>query len=144
VEECFERRLLRRESIEPGRWKRSLEISAMKMERASSLIKDGYYEESIFQAYTSMFHSARAILFRDGVVEKSHLCVISYLEENYSLKIGQDLIGWLDDYRIERHEAIYGMDQIIKIEDEASLAFDRCRLFYETVHHLLVGNITRS
>jgi len=135
--ECFERRLLRKENIGPGRWERSIEVSSLKLERAKSLFEDGYYEESIFQAYTSMFHAARAVLYHDGVSEKSHVCVISYLEEYHSSQIGIDMIGWLDEYRIERHEAIYGMDQIFRIENEARLAVDRCMEFHGRIQRLI-------
>jgi len=30
-----------------------------------------------------MLHSPRALLFRDGVKERGHLCVVVYLKEKY-------------------------------------------------------------
>jgi len=140
VEECFRRRLLREERTGPGLWERALEISREKMKRAIDLLRDGYYEESILQSYTSMFHAARAILFRDNIIEKSHVCVISYLEEMYSPDLGLDMISWLDQNRIERHEVIYGMDQIVKLEEEAQLSKDRCVVFVERITNLLMKN----
>ncbi|MDD4446734.1 MAG: HEPN domain-containing protein [Methanothrix sp.] len=35
---------------------------------------------AISSAYLAVFHSARAVLFRDGVREKSHYCIGLYLQ----------------------------------------------------------------
>lgn len=37
------------------------------------------YKSAISSSYLAVFHSARAVLFRDGVREKSHYCVGVYL-----------------------------------------------------------------
>ncbi|MCU0800121.1 MAG: HEPN domain-containing protein [Candidatus Thermoplasmatota archaeon] len=129
--------MLRKEVLSPTIWIRSLELSKRKMDRASSLLNEGYHEESLIQSYTSMFHAARAMLFHDNVVEKSHLCVISYLEEHHSESIGLDLIVWLDIHRVERHEMIYGLDQVFNVEDEARLAYQRCAIFHQRICTIL-------
>ena len=36
---------------------------------------------AISSAYLAVFHSARAVLFRDGVREKSHYCIGLYLQK---------------------------------------------------------------
>jgi len=54
-----------------------------------------------------MFQASRAILFHDGVVEKSHACVVAYNQEQYSSILRQNMIHWLDSYRLERHESFY-------------------------------------
>jgi uncharacterized protein (UPF0332 family) len=47
-----------------------------------------------------MFQSARALLFHDGIIEKSHAFVVAYLKEHFSSKLGQNMINWLDTYRL--------------------------------------------
>ncbi|MBS7643817.1 hypothetical protein KEJ26_04520 [Candidatus Bathyarchaeota archaeon] len=37
-------------------------------------------------AYSAMFHAARSLLIRDGVGEKSQVCVVRYLEDEYAKK----------------------------------------------------------
>lgn len=56
-----------------------------------------------------MFHAARAILFTEGVIEKSHVCLVEYLGEEYAKKgrIGEGLANSLDRMRTDRHEAVY-------------------------------------
>ncbi len=36
--------------------------------------------------YNAFFHTARALLFRDGIKERSHFCVARYIEEKYVVK----------------------------------------------------------
>jgi len=62
-----------------------------------------------------MFHAARSILFRDGVKERSHLCVVSYIQESYpQLK---RLANQLDSYRRNRHNTLYALDFLTSDEE---------------------------
>lgn len=59
-----------------------------------------------------MFHAARSILFKDGITEKSHVCLVEYLREEY-VKTGRLSEAWtnsLDHMRIERHETLYSLE----------------------------------
>jgi uncharacterized protein (UPF0332 family) len=40
----------------------------------------GSLRSAMMAAYMGYFHAARAVLFRDGVREKSHYCIGVYLE----------------------------------------------------------------
>lgn len=83
LDECFKKRLLRRERPDLEKCKRSIEVAAAKLDGAQRTFKHGLPDATVVLAYTAMFHAARAILFRDGVVEKSHICVVEYLKEKY-------------------------------------------------------------
>lgn len=48
--------------------------------RAQDTLEAGDYKWSTIQAYYSMFHAARAILLSSGYREKSHKCVLFFLE----------------------------------------------------------------
>jgi uncharacterized protein (UPF0332 family) len=81
-----------------------------------------------------MFHAARSILFRDGIKERSHLCVISYLQEEYpELK---KLANQLDIYRRNRHNTLYALDFLIT-EDEAHQAINDAEQFYRQIKDIL-------
>ena len=84
-----------------------------------------------------MFQAARAILFNDGVIEKSHACVVVYLREKYSSNLGQNVINWLDTYRLERHESFYGLEKSIIDEDEAKDALEKSEKFLGFVQQIL-------
>ena len=57
-----------------------------------------------------MFHSARALLFKDGFIEKSHIAVISFLKEKYEQSIGKQLIYEFNTVRMARHDSLYGLN----------------------------------
>jgi uncharacterized protein (UPF0332 family) len=75
-------------------------MAEVKKERAFALLESDFFEESTISSYTSMFQSARALLFHDGIIEKSHAFVVAYLKEHFSSKLGQNMINWLDTYRL--------------------------------------------
>ena len=79
TDDCFKKRLLRRTIPDPLKVTKALEMAEVKKERAFELFENDFFEESIVASYTSMFQASRAILFHDGVVEKSHACVVAYL-----------------------------------------------------------------
>jgi len=137
VDDCFEKRLLRRTKPDPLKVTKALEMAEVKKERAIDLFDSDFFEESIVASYTCMFHAARAILFHDGIIEKSHACVVAYLRENYSSKLGQNMISWLDTYRLERHESFYGLEKATIDEDEAKDALVKSEKFLESVQLIL-------
>ena len=135
--ECFQKRLLRRTKPDPLKVTKALEMAEVKRQRAQDLFENDFFEESIVSSYTSMFQASRALLFHDGIIEKSHACVVAYLREHYSSTLGQDKINWLDTYRLERHESFYGLEKSNINEDEAKDALEKSEKFLETVQQIL-------
>jgi len=84
LRECFEKRLLRRIAPDMEKAKKSLEMSIKKLEEAKKALEYNLLDSCMIMAYTAMFHAARALLYKDGIQEKSHLCLIIYLREKYS------------------------------------------------------------
>ena len=123
--DCFKKRLLRKTKPDKLKMKKALEMAELKRERAEDLFNNEFYEESIVSSYTCMFQAARALLFLDGIIEKSHACVVSYLRENYATTLGHDKISWLDTYRLERHESFYGLEKSTIDKQEAEDALDK-------------------
>ena len=81
-----------------------------------------------------MFHSARAILFKDGIKERSHLCIVSYLRETYPRL--KRLANQLDAYRRNRHNTLYALDFLIS-GDEAQQAIEDAEKFYRRIKDIL-------
>src|SRR4030042_6708288 len=132
--ECFQKRLLRRTKPDPLKVTKALQMAEVKRQRAQDLFENDFFEESFVSSYTSMFRACRALFFHDGVIEKSHACVVASLREHYSSTLGQDKINWLDTYRLERHESFYGLEKSTIDEDEAKDALEK---FLETVQQIL-------
>ena len=81
-----------------------------------------------------MFHAARALLFRDGVKERSHLCIVSYIRETHPRL--KRLANQLDAYRRNRHNTLYALDFLIS-DDEAQQAIEDAEQFYRQIKDTL-------
>ena len=57
------------------------------IEEAGENLEDGRYNSATVVAYLALFNSARALLFKDGYRERSHICIARYLEKKYKSKI---------------------------------------------------------
>ncbi len=134
VKDCFEEGLLRKTKPSKQYAIKSLNTSLSYMQNAKDNLKMNNNHLVIFCSYTSMFHAARALLFRDGIKERSHLCVVSYLRETYPRL--KRLANQLDTYRMNRHNTLYALDFLIS-DDEANQAIGDAELFYEQIKNIV-------
>ena len=84
IDDCFRFRLLRKINPDEEKTKRSLEISEQRLKEAKKALELNIFQYAIIEAYMAMFHAARALLYKDGVQEKSHFAMSIYLKEKYS------------------------------------------------------------
>ncbi|MBS3167103.1 HEPN domain-containing protein [Candidatus Woesearchaeota archaeon] len=89
----------------------SLAIAKEKIKKANKLFELEMMEDAVSNAYSAMFHSSRAILFKDGFKERSHYAILVYIKEAYSNKIEMKFINELNILRLERHEINYGLEK---------------------------------
>jgi uncharacterized protein (UPF0332 family) len=89
---------------------------------------------TVVAAYTSMFHAARSLLFKDGIKERSHVCVAIYLQSKYPELGEQTKI--LDSYRRFRHIALYAVNVAID-EKDAKESLRLAELFRREIEKLL-------
>lgn len=138
LRECFGKRLLRKERPDIERSKRSMEVAEAKLNEAERALSHKLFDATIILAYTAMFHAARAILFRDGIVEKSHICLIEYLRETYvnSGKLSEAAVNTLNTLRIDRHETLYGLEAKSE-EKEAKYSLEKAKEFFATIKELM-------
>lgn len=132
VEDCFKFRLLRKISPDKGKSNRSLEIAKVRIKEAETALKLKVYTYAVIESYTAMFHSARALLYKDGIQEKSHYAVYVYLREKYSSKIPLPVINFLNIHRTERHEALYGLEYSPS-ENDARVALEDAKSFLSEI-----------
>jgi uncharacterized protein (UPF0332 family) len=130
IAECFQKGLLKRTSTDMENALRSLELSRSNIEDAAENFSIHRYRVVAISSYSSMFHAARAILFRDGIKERSHECIPVYLKEKYPQL--ETLANILDSYRRFRHDAIYGLDFAID-DKEAKAALDSAKEILEKI-----------
>lgn len=134
LNDCFKEGLLRKMKPSKQYAIKSLDTSLSYIQDAKDNLKMNNYNLVIFCSYTAMFHAARGVLFRDGVKERSHVCVVSYLRETYPNL--RRLSNQLDTYRRNRHNTLYALDVIIS-DDEAQQAIKDSELFYEQIKNII-------
>lgn len=134
VDKCIKEGLLKKTKPSSDMAKRSIEKADSYIGKAFSNLELGNYDIAVICAYTSMFHAARALLFRDGFKERSHLCVISYIEENYPEL--RDYAKEVDHYRQSRHTALYDLDSF-QTSAEAEVSIESAKAFKDKVTGLI-------
>ncbi len=141
---CVRRRLLTR--IDPSKEKAFLSLKRAEewLVEAGANLKFGSYRTSLIASYLAMFHSARALLFRDGWREKSHFCVARFLEEFYvkTGKLEQEWVDLLDRMRELRHADQY--DVSYSPTEEAEEALKLAKQFVEKIRRILENQTSHS
>ena len=106
-EECMKKRLLRKTTPSKEQALLSLGKAEEALEDAKATLKDKRYDATVTLAYVSLLSASKAILLKDGFQEKSHACIIRYLEAKHYDEIGGEDIRLLDSFRETRHEVQY-------------------------------------
>ncbi len=136
LKELFEKRLLRKIPKDLDKSKKSLEVSKKYFKDCKKLIIIPSFNLVILSAYTSMFHAARALLYRDGIQEKSHYAVFIYLKDKYTNELGNELLFEFNNAREQRHDGLYGLESEFN-EDDAKHIVNVAESFYKKINEIL-------
>jgi uncharacterized protein (UPF0332 family) len=128
IKECMNERLLRKIQPDMEKSRISLENARERLDNAKEAIEKGVIPYAIIEAYTCMFHAARAILYKDGIQEKSHWAIYVYLKEKHP-KIPSHL---LNIHRTERHETLYGLEYKPTIQEAQTAIKDAQKFLQQT------------
>ena len=93
---------------------KELEGAGYDLDKARRSLDQGDYKWSTVQAYYSMFHSARALLYSKGYREKSHSALLEALTSLF-VRTGlfeRDYVDDLRDAKDMRESADYGLSLI--------------------------------
>jgi uncharacterized protein (UPF0332 family) len=137
IDDCFERGLLRK--VEPSRIKseQSLVQAREWHSEAEKNLGAEALRSALSSAYLAVFHSARAILFRDGVREKSHYCIGLYLQKYVDEGILEEEWPMLfDRIRSLRHADQYSF-QGKPTGEEVQAGIDLAERFIDRMQRLL-------
>lgn len=141
IQTCLMEGLLKKDNPDFEKSKSSIKMAEHKLDLAERDFQSEIYENSIISAYASMFHSTRALLFKDGYKERSHFALYVYIKEKYSDKIEKMYLSELNSMRLERHELMYGLERSKEsYEVEAESAIQVAKGFLKTVKKLLDQN----
>lgn len=134
LKDCYSEGLLKKVPPSIDIAKRSLEVADNTMHKAKDNLDLGHYDVTLVLSYTAMFHAARAILFRDGVKERSHVCIVIYLKSTYP-KLNE-IADTLDAFRTSRHATLYGLDNAMT-KDDAEEAISSAKEFIKKIKDFL-------
>jgi len=136
--DCFGKGLLRETRAEPGLAKKDLAQASFFLREADELLSLQKRVMASIALYNAFFHAARALLFNDGVKERSHYCIARYLEERYvtTRRVESHFLDAFETVMSIRHNAQYGTDELVIEEDLAELS-TLCRSFIDVVEGLL-------
>lgn len=97
--------------VSPSREKaeKSVQNAERYLEKAKKVFDQRMDDVAVLLAYSAAFHAARAVLFSEGVSERSHYAVAAYLRERHA-ELGRDTTEAFDLYRRLRHAVAYGLD----------------------------------
>lgn len=142
LKDCLRQGLIRKTPPSRRAAEESLETGKRHLQEAKKNIEVGSFDSAVIIAYTAAFNAARSLLFKDGYREKSHACVVKYLEETYGDKgIPLDYVRLLDKYRKLRHGVLYRTNYEAT-RREAKEVMNFARKFIVSVEILLMnGNV---
>lgn len=138
VEKCFEKKLLMRSNPSLGLAIKSLKQARTFLVDAEDMVKFEKERMGIIALYNAFFHTARSLLFKDGIKERSHFCVARYIEEKYvDMKIiPRKFLNYLDLLRDIRHDTQYSLDEVI-IEEDLEEMIEVCKEFISAIEKIL-------
>ncbi|MBI5227550.1 HEPN domain-containing protein [Candidatus Micrarchaeota archaeon] len=140
LDKCFRTGQLKKSVPDMEKAKASLISSEENQKDAQVQLDNKSYKWAFIAAYASMFHAARALLFKDGVKERSHFCLYLYVKEKYGGIIEEKYFSEINTLREGRHAILYG-DEDIKIKEvdevEADSAVKIAKGFLDSVKKLI-------
>ncbi|MFA4854993.1 MAG: HEPN domain-containing protein [archaeon] len=138
TEQCLEQGLLAKSKPDPEKAKSSIEMAEHKLDLAEAEFEHNLFESAIISAYASMFHSARALLFKDGFKERSHFAVYVYINEKYGGKIERKYLSELNALRLQRHDLMYGLERNSEIqESDADTTIKIAKGFLQAIRKIM-------
>ncbi len=103
---------------------------------AQASFDSGNYKWATVQAYYSMFHAARALLYNKGFREKSHRGLLASLGELYPKQVAQSMLDDFDEAMRLRESADYGL---VYSEEGAGNVIESAETFLENTKKVLKG-----
>jgi uncharacterized protein (UPF0332 family) len=136
-EDCFRQGLLRKVEPSSNKSRESIIEAREWLSESRKNMDAEAYKSAISSLYLAIFHSARAVLFRDGVREKSHYCVGVYLRKYIEQGVlEEDWVLIFDRMRSVRHTDQYSF-QVHPSKEEVESGIDIAGKFVNRMEKLL-------
>ena len=139
VDECFEKGLLKRITKSKSLALQDISQAEFFLNEAFDLINIKKEEMASIAMYNAIFHAARALLYFDGIKEKSHYCLQKYIEEKYEKKglLTPDDLSLFDLLRGIRQEVQYNVTRV-KFEQNLAELYDKTENVIEKIKRIII------
>ncbi len=137
-DECFEKGLLQKTEPSLDLAKKSIKQAEFFLSEAHDLFDMKKETMTVISLYNSYFNTARALLFKDGIKERSHYCVARYLEEEYVNKniINKKFLNAFETIMSLRHNVQYSTEKI-EIEEDLTELYNLCEEFIQVIEKII-------
>lgn len=129
--ECFEKGLLKKDLPSLDLAKKSLKQAEFFLKEAHDMIELNKKELAVISLYNAFFHVSRALLFKDGVKERSHFCVARYVESEYVKK------KLLNSIFLNVFETLMGLRKNIQYSTEKTIIDEDLNEFYNVCENFI-------
>ncbi|MEM5881551.1 MAG: HEPN domain-containing protein [Candidatus Aenigmatarchaeota archaeon] len=138
LKRCFEKGLIKKTLPSKEKSLKSVRKARRWLEEAKKNFEFGLFDSCLVSSYSAMFHAARALLFKDGFREKSHYCLVRYIEKKYvnTKKLDRSIVDLLDRFRDLRHEDLYELE-FFATKEEAEEAIKSAEFVIEEIKKIL-------
>jgi len=136
--DCFAKGLLKKITPDAALAQSDIAQAEFFLSEALDLIELPKNEMAFLALYNAVFHAGRALLYLDGIKEKSHHCLQKYLEEKYCKhqQLHASDIALFDVLRGIRQEVQYGVAKI-KFEENPGELADKTEHFIQKTKRIL-------
>ena len=109
LKKCFEKGQLKKMTADLSLAKKSLKRGVSILDEIPKLKTAGFLEISEQRLYQAFFHMIKALLYKDGIKERSHYCAILYVKETYE-NILESEISTMEVLKDIRNQSQYGIE----------------------------------
>lgn len=117
LKECFEKGQLKRINPDLALAKKSFKRGIDILKEINALVDAEFIEAAEQRLYQAFFHMFKALLYKDGIKERSHYCTILYVQETYKNKLGK-FISTVEILRDLRNQSQYGLESSLVNREE--------------------------
>jgi len=136
--ECFEKGLLKKDIPSLDLAKKSLRQAEFFLKETADLIELDKKQIAVISLYNAFFHISRALLYKDGIKEKSHYCIAKYVEEEYvnNNKLDAKFLNAFETIMSVRHNIQYSTE-VVEIDIDLNEFCNICEEYRAEVEKLL-------
>lgn len=137
LNKCFETGQLKKMNADLSLAKKSLKRGVSILDEIPKLRDAKFLEIAEQRLYQAFFHMIKALLYKDGIKERSHYCTILYVKETYG-KLLKKEVSTMEILKDLRNQSQYGIESLSLNEEEIDDWLKVGKMLHQKISRLLV------